>query len=92
MISYDEDKRLANIAKHGIDFVIAEEVLAGFTITREDTRFDYGEVRLQTLGLWQGVVVVMVVHTPRDTYDHIISIRKAEKHEARYYFKHYNAY
>lgn len=92
MISYDEAKRLANIAKHGIDFVIAEEVLAGFTITREDARFDYGEVRLQTLGLWQGVVVVMVVHTPRGIYDHIISIRKAEKHEARYYFKHYNAH
>lgn len=79
MISYDEDKRLANIQKHGIDFVIAEEVLAGFTITREDDRFDYGEIRLQTLGLWQGVVVVMIVHTPRDDIDHIISIRKAEK-------------
>lgn len=89
MISYDEDKRLANIAKHGIDFSIAEEVLAGFTITREDNRFDYGEMRLQTLGLWQGVVVVMVVHTPRDDSDHIISIRKAEKNESKFYFKHY---
>lgn len=91
MISYDENKRLANIAKHGIDFAIAEEVFAGFTVSREDNRADYGEIRLQTLGLWQGVVVVMIIHTPRDDSDHIISIRKAEKHESKYYFKHYNA-
>lgn len=89
MISYDEDKRLANIAKHGIDFAIAEEVLAGFTISKEDTRVAYGEPRFMTLGLWQGIVVVVVIHTPRDDTDHIISIRKAEKHESKYYFQHY---
>lgn len=92
MISYDENKRLANIAKHGIDFKIAKEVLSGFTITREDNRMAYGETRLQTLGLWQGIVVVMIVHTPRDGIDHIISIRKATKHESKYYFKYYHAY
>lgn len=89
MISYDEEKRLANIAKHGIDFVIAEEVLSGFTITKEDNRFAYGETRLITLGLWQGIVVVVIIHTPRDDIDHIISIRKAERHESKYYFQHY---
>lgn len=64
VISYDGDKRLANIAKHGFDFVGAEEVFSGFAITREDRREHYGELRLQTLGLWNGVVV-FVVHTPR---------------------------
>ncbi|MEI8326588.1 MAG: hypothetical protein WCH44_14715 [Betaproteobacteria bacterium] len=32
-------------------------MFAGFTITREDARDAYGELRLQTLGMWQGVVV-----------------------------------
>ena len=30
--------------------------------------------------------VVSVTHTPREDDDHIISIRKATKHEARFYF------
>jgi uncharacterized DUF497 family protein len=86
MILYNEAKREANIAKHGFDFVGAEAIFAGFTITREDKSQDYGELRLQTLGLWNGVVV-FVVHTPRDDADHLISIRKAEKHEARIYWQ-----
>ena len=87
MISYTEDKERKNIAKHGISLAIAEEVLAGATITREDDRVDYNEVRYQTFGVWQGVVVVMVIHTPRFDTDHIISIRKAEPHERSYYWK-----
>jgi hypothetical protein len=45
-------------------------------------------LRLQTLGLLNGVVV-FVVHTPRAENDHVISIRKAEKHEERIYWKNY---
>lgn len=88
MITFDPAKREANLQKHGIDLVIAEQVLAGFTLTQEDGRDAYGELRLQTLGL-AGDVVVFVVHTPRGEDDHVISIRKAEKHEARIYWKHY---
>lgn len=64
MVTYDEAKREANIRNHGFDFVGCEVVFAGFTITREDGRDDYGELRLQTLGLWKGIVV-FVVHTTR---------------------------
>ena len=93
MISFDPDKRATNLDKHGFDLVIAEEVLFGFTITREDTRQAYGERRMQTLGEWNGHVVV-VVHTPRTNaegieVDHVISIRKAERHEARYYWQNH---
>lgn len=88
MVTYDESKRQANIGKHGFDFVGCEAVFAGFTITREDARDTYGELRLQTLGLWAGVVV-FVVHVARGDVDHIISIRKAEKHEERIYWKNY---
>jgi uncharacterized protein len=87
MISYDEAKRQVNLRVHGFDFIGCETVLAGFTISREDGRDDYGEWRLQTLGLWSGVVV-FIVHTPRGDHDHIISIRKAEKHESQLYWKY----
>lgn len=87
MITWDEAKRLQNIAKHGVDFTIAQEVLSGVTVTREDTRASYGELRYQTLGLYKGVVVMLVVHTPRQNIDHIISIRKADKHEQKYYWQ-----
>lgn len=87
MITYDEAKRLANLDKHHLDFVGCEAVFSGFTLTREDGRNGYGELRFQTLGLWNGVVV-FVVHTPCGECDHIISIRKAEKHEQRIYWQH----
>ncbi len=89
MISYDEEKRLSNLAKHAIDFKDAASVLAGFTITREDTRVAYGESRYQTLGVLGNTVVVLVVHTSRGDVDHIISMRKAGKDEQKYYWRHY---
>ncbi len=85
MITYDETKRKTNLEKHHIDFIGCDVIFDGATLTREDTRPDYGEVRFQTLGLLNGVVV-FVVHTPRGETDHIISIRKAEKHEERIYW------
>lgn len=88
MITYDENKLLLNLNKHGFDFVGAEAIFTGFTICREDGRDAYGEMRLQSIGLWNGVVV-FVVHTQRGDADHIISIRKAEKHEERIFWKHY---
>jgi uncharacterized DUF497 family protein len=86
MVTYDEVKRQANLKKHGYDFIGIEAVFEGFTITREDARDAYGELRLQTLGLLNGTVV-FVVHTSRGNSDHVISMRKAEKHEERIYWK-----
>ena len=88
MSTYDEAKRLRNLEVHGFDFIGVDVVFAGNTVTREDRSAAYGELRLQTLGLWRDVVV-FVVHTPRDDDDHIISIRKADKHEQRTYWKNF---
>ena len=57
MVTWDDKKRRDNITKHGFDFVGSEVVFQGFTITREDCRDEYGEQRLQTLGLWGDIVV-----------------------------------
>jgi len=88
MISYDEAKRIQNLAKHGIDFAAAAAFFDGYTICHEDTRDAYGEKRFQSLGLLGGVVV-FVVHTARGETDHIISIRKAQKHEESIFWKNY---
>lgn len=85
MFTWDEDKRRANLDKHGIDFADAEQILDGYTATAEDLRETYGEQRFLTLGILYGEVV-SVTHTPREDNDHIISIRKATKYEARFYF------
>jgi uncharacterized protein len=85
MFAWDETKRRGNLKKHGIDFVDAEKIFAGVTLTAEDTREAYGEPRFLTLGLLEDQVV-SVTHTERGDDVRIISIRKATKYEARYYF------
>ena len=53
-------------------------------MTREDKWQDYGEVRLVCFGLLDCCGVV-IVYTERPKRPHIISLRKAKKHVARYY-------
>ena len=54
-------------------------------MTAEDHRESYGEQRFLTLGLLEDQVV-SVAHTQRGESIRVISIRKATKHEARFYF------
>ena len=85
MFVWDESKRLRNLRKHGIDFADAEGVFRGFTVTAEDDRERYGEQRFLTLGQL-GDQVVSIAHTERGDVIRLISIRKATRHEARFYF------
>jgi len=84
---YDPDKRTKNLKKHGLDFDDAQSVFeSGQTVTFEDRRFDYKEVRFITLGVLGGEVVA-VTTTETDTTIRIISMRKAEKNEQKIYFE-----
>ena len=85
MYAWDEAKRLANLRKQGIDFRDAPKIFRGFTLTAEDDREFYGERRFLTLGLLEDQVV-SVAHAERGKDIRIISICKATKHEARFYF------
>ena len=85
MFVWDEAKRKLNLRKHGIDFADAEKIFRGVTFTAEDTREGYGEQRYLTLGLLEDQVV-SIAHTEQGGEIRIISIRKATKHEARFYF------
>src|SRR5436190_14144184 len=91
MASWDESKRRSNLRDHGLDFVGVDTIWEGFTVTREDLRASYGEVRLVTFGVLEGVVVVLV-HTDRDEEMHVISLRKTEPYEARYYLEAVEGY
>lgn len=48
---WDENKRLINGRKHGIDFADVPSIFELDTVTVIDDRFEYGETRYQTLGL-----------------------------------------
>ena len=86
MPTWDEAKRQSNLKNHGLDFDGADAIWDNFTVTREDIREDYGEKRLVTFGILNGEVVTLV-YTERDDEMHIISLRRAEKYEANYYFE-----
>jgi uncharacterized protein len=81
--TWDERKRRTNLKDHGIDFADLEGFFDGNLLTREDRREAYGEARPQSVGVFNGVPL-FVVWTPHDNEGertHIISARKAEKHD-----------
>jgi uncharacterized protein len=83
--TWDEQKRQANLKKHGLDFTDAPHVFAGPTFTFPDSRFDYGEERFITIGLLDASVVV-IAHTETDSHIRIISMRKGTNHENEIFF------
>jgi len=83
---WDEDKRLANIRKHGIDFVDVPEIFTRDTVTFIDDRVESDETRYLTLGLLKSRVI-LVVHTESDETVRIISARKATRYEETSYFE-----
>jgi uncharacterized DUF497 family protein len=84
VFTWDEKKRKLNLAKHGVDFRDVSTIFDGPLVSVEDTREEYGEPRYIALGLLHGVVV-SVAYTERRDEVRIISIRKALKHEARFF-------
>ena len=78
--SWDEKKRRSNLKDHGLDFVDTPRVFEGPTFTFEDDRFAYGEQRFVTLGFLADIAVSLV-HTETPSRIHVISFRKATRHE-----------
>ena len=89
MITWDDAKRRSNLAKHGLDFADAEAVIDGPITTEEDARDAYGEQRMNLLGLLRGQIVAMT-YTERNGNLHIISLRKATRHEARSFARRFS--
>jgi uncharacterized DUF497 family protein len=81
-ISFDPEKRAWTLAERALDFADAARVFAGTTLTQEDDRFDYPELRYQTYGSL-GERLVLVVWTPTDSGIRVISMRNCHDKEHR---------
>ena len=82
---WDEAKRRANIAKHGIDFALVEGFDFETALVTVDDRFDYGERREIALGLIGSRVHVLVFHRRGTAAIRVISLRKANAREVKRY-------
>ncbi|MDP2788151.1 MAG: BrnT family toxin [Pseudomonadota bacterium] len=82
---WDEAKRMANIAKHGLDFADAGEVLE--SRFRMDTPVRRcGEDRIESVSYALGFLAVLtVVHTERDGATRVISFRPASREQREIY-------
>ena len=84
---WDNGKAAENLRKHGVDFADAIAALEDPNRLEEiDTRFEYGEERIQTVGMAYGDVLFVIVTLRAEDICRIISVRKATRHEQdRYY-------
>ena len=79
---WDEDKRLGNIAKHGIDFVLIDEF--DWATVKEERSVRHNEERVFALG-YVGGRLHAVAYIERGANARIISMRKANPREMRRY-------
>lgn len=87
---WDDAKAASNWDKHRVRFETALRVFADpFLLTQQD-RIENGELRWQSIGTVDGVLVLLVAHTVRGADDgaeviRIISARKADPKERKRY-------
>jgi uncharacterized DUF497 family protein len=83
---WDEDKRLANLEKHGVDFLDACSIWAGPVLDPVAQRMVEGEVRPTALGtIGEDEIIVAVVYTLREGALRVISARRARRNERKTY-------
>jgi uncharacterized DUF497 family protein len=86
---WDPTKAANNLRKHGVSFQTAARVFADPYALVEQDRIENGEERWQTIGVVEGVLMLMVAHAVREQGDieviRIISARRANRRERRRY-------
>jgi uncharacterized DUF497 family protein len=89
--SWDDDKAAKNVAKHGVPFDRAALAMRdAFAIEAIDNRQNYGEERINLIGMSEGLLL-HVTYSERDERIHIISARRAERHEQDNYYRENSA-
>ena len=81
---WDSEKRAANIAKHGFDFVDAIVFFTDLAMDKTEERVVSGEKRYLSIGC-VGDIVVATIYTYRGKRRRIISMRKAKRYERGHY-------
>ena len=85
-ISFDPAKSERNKAERGLPFTLVARMEWSGAIIEEDIRKDYGERRFRALGFIENRLHA-IVFTPRVGKVHVISLRKANPREVKYYAK-----
>ena len=92
-IEWNQTKNRANQAKHKVSFETASLVFDDPHHLSIQDRYEQGEERWKTLGMIDGVVLLLVAHTvledKQEEVIRIISVRKATKTERRIYEQAY---
>ena len=88
-ITFDEAKDALNKSKHGLSMSEAEKLEWDDALIWQDTRRDYGEVRMIALGSI-GERLYCAIYVDRETARRIISLRKANQKEFDKYEKKTN--
>lgn len=83
---WNPQKAETNWRNHGVTFEQGAKAIGDkFVVEWIDDREDYGEERIHSLGMCDGVLL-HVTYTERGGRVWIISARRAERHEQNYYF------
>jgi hypothetical protein len=86
---WDPTKAANNLVKHGVSFQTAARVFTDPCALVELDRIENGEERWQTIGVVEGVLMLMVAHIVREQDDieiiRILSARRANRRERRRY-------
>jgi len=90
---WDDTRNLSNRRKHGVSFNEASQAFRDPLYVSVQDRIEGGELRWQTLGLVEGLLLLTVAHTVREERDggtqveviRIISARQATRKERRRY-------
>jgi uncharacterized DUF497 family protein len=83
-ICFDAAKSERNERERGLSFSLVEQLDWSDAVIEEDDRKDYGERRFRVFG-FIGDRLHAVVFTPRADKVHVISLRKANQREVKYY-------
>lgn len=83
-ISFDSAKNERNVIDRGLAFTLVEQLDWAGAVIEEDIRKNYGEPRYFALGML-GERLHALVFTPRAGKVHVISLRKANQREVKFY-------
>jgi uncharacterized protein len=84
---WDDDKAAANWRRHGVGFEQAMRAVGDpFAVVKYDDREDYGEDRVNLIGMCEGTLL-HVTYTEREDRIRIISARRAERYEQDNYYR-----
>lgn len=82
---WNDEKASVNISKHGISFESACEVLFDPLVVAVDEEIVQDELREHVIGMTVNWRLLYVIYVERGNAFRLISARRVEPHERRYY-------